>query len=204
MDGIPIEGGSGAIIAPGQHSGARLNVPSGELKNVKQQDIKAMALVTRLYSAEVAAILDRISPHYRRPPDDPEEFFDRDGEGDLDTDDVPLGYFVDTWGTPIRYFAVRDDDLAPAPGVPPEPFEQRLNTSAFLVQKNRGKPVLVSYGPDGREQLSDEFAGLARDLVGDFGDDDETPGRIDNVFNEDNVYVDETLNERLRQGNTVD
>lgn len=194
--GIP--GSGGTYIGPGGDS--RLNA-TVNFTDIYNQDIKAMALVMRLYSAEVATILDRISPRYRRPPDNPEEFFDRNGDGTMGTDDVPLGYFVDTWGTPLQYFAIRDDGLASASD---DPMKRRLKTSSFLVQRNRGKSVLVSYGPNGPDQWSEEaiLVNGQTDLVTDYHD--ATPGVIDNLMNEDNVYVDEALNERLRQGNPVD
>ena len=105
--------------------------------------------------------------------------------------------------TPIQYFAIRNDGLEAAPD---DLTGKRLRTSAFLVQRNRDKPVLVSYGPDGPEQWSNELrefsdipgVGLT-DVVTDFTQTTPVEEAIDNPFNDDNVYVDESLKDRLRK-----
>ncbi len=204
--GIPAEGktrmserrsialGSDADLELPAHSGlsGRSSVPAAS--------IKAMALTIRLYSPAGTAILDEISPKYRKAPG-PEEFFDRNGNGELDVADEPLIYFVDAWGTPFDYFAA---DPVGDVNAPSDPQGDRLDASQFLIEKNRGKPLLVSYGPDGAEQCDPDFIrefGLT-DLVADYEGGEPyngAPDVIDSPFNEDNIYLDETLKERLKE-----
>ncbi len=201
--GIPDEsaGEEGAVMGPGNSS--TLNLPPGlQLKDVPHADIKALALVIQLYSPSAAAILEQITTKHRRPPDNPGEFFDRNANGDLGTDDLPLIYFVDAWGTPLQYFAVNPRKGSPVEKANSEtdPDGERLASCAFLMGKNRGQPLLVSYGPDGRDQRSPDFVENAgRDLVADFALLEPPPHIIDHPLNEDNIYLDETLADRLRQ-----
>lgn len=186
--GIP---GTSTYIGPGSNSD--LNIPN----NVANRDLKAMILAIRLYSPAASAVLDKIDARYRRPPDNAEEFFDRNNNASADIDDEPLTTIVDAWKTPLSYFAIKDGTLTPAP---PDTNGDRLAAAAFLVKHNRGKPLLVSYGPNGRDQLSPDFYvnGKAPDLVWDLaGQDDSTAGIIDNPLNDDNVYTDESIKERL-------
>jgi hypothetical protein len=205
--GIPAEGKTRIAdrrsIAIG--SDADLEMPTtgrdvGGRTAVPAASIKAMALTIRLYSPAGAAILDEISPKYRKAPG-PEEFFDRNGNGQLDVGDEPLIYFVDAWGTPFDYFAADPVDKANAPS---DPQEDRLKASEFLIKRNRGKPLLVSYGPDGPEQCASDFISEfgQTDLVADYKGGEPYNGEpkvIDSPFNEDNIYLDETLEERLRK-----
>ncbi|MCH7527867.1 MAG: hypothetical protein IID39_10560 [Planctomycetes bacterium] len=187
-DGIP---GPGTFIGPGAPA-SDLNIPAGA---VLYQPIKAMALVMRLYSPEATAILDGISPRYRLPPANAGEFFDRDDSGGLDTDDEPLIYFVDAWGTPFDYFAT----LIPAVLNNPT---AREGASIVFNAANRGRPLLVSYGPDGPDQFSQEFINTEgdSDLVSDHAADDPTRGVINHRLNADNVYIDDSIKGRLAQG----
>ena len=198
----------GRVIGPGADSD--LNVPANGLNKVPDRSIKAMALAIRLYSSEGSAILDRISPKYRRPPMDRDEFFDRDASGGgatLDIDDEPLIYFVDAWGTPFEYFAVSpadDTTLAVNTPAPTDLAGNRLDASRWLVDgRNRGKPLLVSYGPDGPDQFSADFSDAQgnplTDLVADYDASGPEPHVIDDPLNDDNVYIDDTIKERLRQ-----
>ena len=56
----------------------------------------------------------------------------------------------------------------------------------------------MSWGADGKDQLTKDAQedDLTASLVGDWDDNQ----RIDNPFNEDNVYLDETLSEKLATG----
>ncbi len=180
-----------------------------DFQDAENQDIKAMVLAIKLYSPTAISILDKIPSRYKRTASDPDEYLDRAGDGDLDPDDEVLTYFVDTWGTPFQYFSLRDlkydgttFKLADAPS---DSSNDRLGTATFLVQQNRGQPVLVSYGPDGPDQFSTDFqvGNEAPDLIQDFaGNDDTTSGVINNSLNADNVYLDPSLSERIYQPGT--
>ncbi len=195
-----------------------LNVTN--VSEVQNADIKAMVLAIRLYSDAASSILDKIPGRYQRVAGD--EFLDRDGMntgGMPDPDDVVLTYYVDTWGTPLQYFAVRDkfaDPLDPATffnspdnlaAASAANTNDRLIASTYLVQQNRAQPLLVSYGPDGQDQFSTDFriasGNEPPDLIQDFaGNDDTTASVINNPLNADNVYLDQTLNERIYQPGT--
>ncbi|MHC4697480.1 MAG: hypothetical protein ACYTFA_12125, partial [Planctomycetota bacterium] len=69
--------------------------------------------------------------------------------------------------------------------------------STEMIRLNNGKPILMSYGPNGKDQLkqgiqdADPTANLMVDWV-----DEVHPG-IDNPFNKDNVYASPDLAEKL-------
>lgn len=207
-DGIPTKPPLPPVpkfIGPGRDSD--LQLPASGLNGVDQKDIKAMALAIRLYSSEGGAILDRIDAKYRRPAPLP-EFFDRNtttgSKTEPDTDDVPLVTFVDAWGQPFEYYAVSHGDKSVDTPAPSDTGGRRLKTAQFLIGQNRGRPVLVSYGPDGKDQFSADFweAGQKVDLVADYHAADGPKmdmGDIDHRLNLDNVYLDDGLKERLGQ-----
>ena len=180
----------GAIIPPWpdiRPPGGDLNVPT-EFMNIRYGDIKAMALVINLYGGQAKAILDRVSGRYRRPPDVVGEFYDRNDNGMLDTDDEPLVYFIDAWENPIEYFATVWLDAST-----PDP---RRDASTTMVRANRNKPFFVSYGPNGAEQLELQRARdpLTTPLVADY---EIEPHKIDQPLNGDNVYSDDALKDRF-------
>ncbi len=180
--GIPaIPAGTGPVIGPG--SASDLNTPIAGLGAIENQDIKAMVLVMRLYSPAATEILDKIPAQYRRTPPDIDEFFDRDTDGNLGPDDEPLVYFVDSWGTPFGYYATRQTGATPTP---------RGQLSDAFVSLNRTRPLLVSYGPNGPDQLE---LPLPVTMESDYSD-----SAINDLYNEDNVYIDESIKDRLREG----
>ena len=70
-----------------------------------------------------------------------------------------------------------------------------------MIALNKGKPIVMSYGPDGRDQLTEDAmmppAGtLAASLIGDFEDNH----RVDDRFNQDNIYADPELKRKLATG----
>jgi len=200
--GIPEQNVAAAnrrTIAVGAAAG--LVLPPVDLEDYPNRPIRAMALTIKLHDSTAAAILGQISPKFRKPPGNPAmEFFDRDGNEVLDPGDEPLIYFVDAWGTPLDYFAVNPpaNSNVDVPAPPDLPDGLRLATSRFLLTRNRGKPVLMSYGPDGPEQLA-ALSENRSDLVTDFNPTGPTPRVIDHPLNEDNVYLDETLRDRLKE-----
>ncbi|MEE9294571.1 MAG: type II secretion system protein [Phycisphaerae bacterium] len=182
------------VVGPGTAS--TVNMGGGGLVGIPNREIAAMALVINLYSQDAAVTLDQIGSRYRRPPANPADFFDRNGDGTLDTDDEPLIYFVDAWGTPFDYFSV--NTLPPPatqfPATGPA-ARDRLEASRALIAANRGKPLLVSYGATGPEKRA-VMGGTPRGpspLVIDYSDD----AQFNNALNHDNVYLDTSLKDRI-------
>ncbi len=199
--GIPGTGDPGVVAA---RSGATINAASvAALGDIKHRDVAAMALAIRLYSEEGTAILDKIGNRYRKVPANT-DFFDRNGDGNLDIDDEPLVYYVDAWGNPFEYFA-----LCPSPpgGLQPAPTDNaagdRLKTAQRFVHANHNKALFVSYGPDGTDQLQDlkdRDTGFKSPLVEDFSDADPVGvgGVIDNPLNADTVFIDDEVGKKVR------
>ncbi len=166
-------------IGPG---GGTLDYPDSlGISDLLYRDTKAMSLAIRLYGGEAAAVLDKVSNKFRRVT--ASEFFDRGSDGTLNTDDVPLEHYVDAWGTPLEYYAVKK-------GYEGE-LGERWDLSAFLVAANYNRPLLVSFGPSGPDRMID---GVTSPLLADF---EAFPHVIDNVLNLENVYIDEKVKSRL-------
>jgi len=187
---------SAATVTPGLND---LRASSGELQglspaNKKHGDIRAMVLAMRLRSPKASEILDRIDPRFKRSGAADNAFFDP-GDG---TDLIALDYYVDAWGSPLEYFCMCSFD--PASATP------RDAASTMIVHRSNTRPVLVSYGPDGPDQLSKEFMDTFGDttIVGDFWslpDGTKTmDGLINHELNNDNIYSTDGLKEKLRTG----
>ena len=178
---------------------------------LEHRDLVAMVVAIQTLGDASASILERVQDRYWiSPPTDPAKnppapilFLDRDKNGNWDrTEDLQLRYIVDDWGTPITYFAQRNwcPDCSPEPSSNHERWNE---VSTMMIRLNGGQPVIMSYGPNGKEQLTKEAmeasdneqgASLVDDWV--FKDDH----RINHHLNADNVYVDSTLKEKLARG----
>ena len=68
-----------------------------------------------------------------------------------------------------------------------------------MVRLNGGQPIVFSWGPDGKHQLTEvEMKDTAQaSLVRDWFDD----GKITHRLNADNVYADDGLANKLAKGN---
>jgi prepilin-type N-terminal cleavage/methylation domain-containing protein len=180
----------------------------------EHRDLAAMVLAIELFGDASSAILDGIQDRYRSPgPVNPEGapmlFLDRpDAAGVLngvwDPSDLQIRYIVDDWGMPIAYMTQRDwDPENPGPTVSAN-HSAWNEASTKLVRLNDGQPVIMSYGPNGPEQLTKgqmeptETARGAATLIVDLLDD----GKINLPLNEDNVYADDALKEKLAEGTT--
>ncbi|HUU85229.1 MAG TPA: type II secretion system protein [Phycisphaerae bacterium] len=159
------------------------------LNNVAQRDVKAMALAIKLFSPAGSEILDRIGERFKVA--EPRQGLRRTNPF---VSFEPLVYFVDSWGTPIEYYAT----AAGTENASTDSGGDRRKTSKALVAANSGVPLLVSYGPDGPDQFSQDFIDTEgeSDLVADFSQAD--PVRtIDHRLNADNVYSNPDMNEKL-------
>lgn len=220
--GLPGSGAGGKSLAPG---GAKIvptpqnNVTYGSMRfytrglapdeaAIEHRDLAAMIVAIEVSGRTAGAILDRIDERYRvlGPLDnsgDPMLFLDRPAAGgqlneSWNTGDFQIRYIVDDWGNPISYMAQRDWNG----GDPPEGSSNHdawNEASTELIRLNGGQPIIMSYGPDGTEQLTAEVMGDngAASLVGDLEDGDH---KIGHHLNADNVYVDPALKARLEEG----
>ena len=151
-------------------------------------DVRAMVLAMRLRSPKASEILDGINAKYRVKDD---AVFD---PGD-DTDPIPLVYYVDAWGTPIEYYSICSS---------PTSSVLREKASFAFVHSNNTEPLLVSYGPNGREQFSaDIFSDPSlgdTSIIADFfeGDVAMPEGKINHELNQDNVYSSEAFKNRMQ------
>ena len=214
--GIPGSGPAGNTLAPG---GAVMVPAPGyglmafytqglppEEKAAEHRDIVAMIVAIQTLGDASSAILDRIQDRYWLAPlddkEDPTVFLDRDGDGDWDGDDHQVRYIIDDWGNPISYLAQRDWVPPPTPVNAASNHPNWNEASTELIRLNAGQPVIFSYGPNGKEQLTLEQMGDngAASLVGDFEGLSGTRHRIDHPLNADNVYADPSLKEKLVEG----
>lgn len=186
-------------------------------QSTEHRDLAAMIVAIESQGGEAAAILNRIPDRNRTAgvldtTGKPFQFLDRPAginatapSGNWDVDDLQIRYITDDWGVPINYLAQRDH---PGHGKPSTP-SSNMNTkgdwnlaSTEIIRANGGKPVIFSYGPDGKEQLTKEIMGDgAASLVGDFlpasPSAENQEDIIDHPANADNVYANEALKEKL-------
>jgi len=198
----------GAVVKPGLEPSDKYpfmkfytkGLPDEEVA-LEHRDLAAMVLAIDLFSDSASSILGQIPSRFRSEgatsqDGTPLQFLDRKDNGWTLTDDEQIRYIVDAWGVPLGYFAERNA---------PQTVDIRLlhpsrnakgwnRTSTELIHLNRGKPVIFSYGPNGKDQLTESNADSV--LAVDWKDNK----RIDNPLNDDNVYVDPSLAERLARG----
>lgn len=160
-------------------------------------DVRAMVLAMRLRSPKASEILDRIDARFKRSGGDEGLFFDSDPGGT--GDEIPLDYYVDAWGTPLEYYATGTRSACTS-------TTYREAAANFILHKSNLYPVLVSYGPNGPDQLSKEFMDTFGDttIVGDFWNQPvpstTQTGLVNHELNHDNIYSVDGLKERLRTG----
>jgi len=171
----------------------------------EHRDIAALVLAMEMYSPAGWETLNHLpTRNWSAGAVDmdgfPSQFLDRDMDGDWDADgDGQIRYILDDWGIPITYLAQRDWLAAPPPpGVPPpvsRNHAQWNQSSTEMIRLNSGQPIIASYGPDGKNQLTEEWMGGTgkATLVADWAD---APG-LNHPLNQDNVYADPTLSEKL-------
>lgn len=173
---------------------------------IEHRDLAAMILAIDRAGGEAAVHLSRIPKRYRAagPVDGngrPVQFFDTNGDGAWDSDvDDQILYIVDDWGMPISYLAQRDWRSG-GTNLASSNHAMWNKASTEMIRVNSGRPILMSYGPNGRDQLTAEAMGNNAEacLVTDWAGIaiGTTAGRIDHPLNADNVYADELLAEQL-------
>ncbi len=203
---VPAPGGAGGYDDPMTFHQDGLSLSERALEH---RDLAALIVAIELFSEPASVILAGIPKrNWAEGPLDvgsgqPVQFLDRDLGGDWDVDDFQIRYIVDDWGIPISYLAQRDYDPAAPPAVSSNHSDWN-QSSTEMIRLNGGQPIIMSYGPDGKDQLTLEAMGNAgageASLVADWMDDDPDPHRIDHPLNADNVYADQALNEKLAKG----
>ncbi len=180
-----------------------VGVPTAPEAAFEHRDLAAMILAIELFGNESKDILSRIAGRNRTAgpvdvPGNPSQFLDRNTNGNWDADDVQIRYIVDDWGTPIGYMAQRDFDPGDPPATVSHNHANWNQVSTRLIKLNSNQPLIFSYGPDGQDQLSKDAMGTAADasIPTDYADP-ASPNKLDHTYNADNVYVDETLKEKL-------
>ncbi len=214
-------GGNATIIPPefpGMKFYTKTLTPAEQA--VEHRDLAAMILAIELFGQESKSILDQIPERNRsagalndRSPPQPSQFLDRNGNDSWDAaDDLQIRYILDDWGNPISYLAQRDfkEDTE---GVTRSSNHDAWNeASTELIRLNGGQPVIFSYGPNGKDQLTAESMGASgggpgplvapTSLVGDF--EGEAPAghehKIDHPLNADNLYADPAFKEKIAKG----
>lgn len=180
---------SSSAVAPPGLKDVR-NPSNGQLQplarsTMRHEDIRALVLSIRLRSPKAAEILDRIDPRFKVAG---EVAYDP-GDGSAP---IPLDYYADSWGIPLEYFSMCTGELDPDP---------RRQVAKRILHLNNGSPLIVSYGPNGPDQISADFMGTYGDttIVGDMYDNN-VDMRINHELNHDNVYSDPAVIDRLRRG----
>ncbi len=191
------------------------------LDKVEHRDVKAMLLAIKVFSAESAAILDQVDERFKQIGKTAArltEYYDPK-DNSANAFRQPLVYLVDSWGTPIEYYAT----VVPGGPPPSATFDvthdkapdhpsagTRRIASTALITANNGQPVFVSYGPDGEEQFAKDVlttvgqTQVVWDFNDDFADAAPAPGSVDrtinHTLNHDNIYSSPALADRLAAG----
>jgi len=174
----------------------------------EHRDMIAMVLAIDMFCEPAAMILSKIpdsnrSPGLLDPSGNPLQFMELtaggltpDGAWQVNSDEQIPNVFLDSWGMPLAYFSQRDftgntGDIVSSN----DPNWNQASTE--MIRLNRQKPIIMSWGPDGKDQLTEEAQqDPTASLVGDWANNQ----KIDNLFNEDNVYLDEAFNKTLAEG----
>lgn len=208
---------SGSVIVPDKFPNMRFYTDGTADDATEHRDLAALIVAIESQGGEAAAILDRIADRNRSAgaldnDGKPVQYLNRP-EGiskppraDFNEEDLQIRYILDDWGMPIGYFAQRDSQGHNSTGGTPSSNSPNWNlASTEIIRANGGIPVIYSYGPNGKDQLTGEMMGTegAASLVGDFAPATPSPENakdvIDHPANADNVYLNNALKEKLSQ-----
>lgn len=184
-------------------------LPAEQAAN-EHRDQTAMIAAIRMFSEAGSVMLDSVparnwSPGVLNPTGGlPMLFLDR-GPGLNGTwnasEDLAIRHIVDDWGTELGYMSQRDWRPTGAGSLDTTSTNspEWNQASTQMLKLNGDQPVIFSYGPNGREQLTREAMGdtgaasLAADWV-------SNSGRLLNAMNADNVYAHDGLAAKLNKG----
>jgi hypothetical protein len=166
-----------------------------------------MIIAIETLTESAASMLDKIPDRNRTAGvldgnGKPAQCLDRPPNGKCDDpDDLQIRYIADDWGVPLSYMTQRDwkPGAAPAASTASSNHQAWNYASTAIIRMNANEPLVFSYGPDGKEQLTKDTmeADEKASLVGDFGDKDADDGKVDDIMNADNVYLDDSLRDKL-------
>ncbi|UCF33292.1 MAG: prepilin-type N-terminal cleavage/methylation domain-containing protein [Phycisphaerales bacterium] len=169
----------------------------------EHRDQAAMLLALGL-SSSAQGFIDKIPDRYRSEgavdpgTGTPVQYLDRNGNQQWDANqDLQIRYIVDDWDVPIVYYSQRDWHPSTAAQTQSTNDQMYWNPAATgMVTLNGGKPVIMSFGPDGKDQLEDTTSDRTVLLHVDWVENQ----RIMNTYHDDNIYADSSLADKLRQG----
>lgn len=205
---------NGATIVPAPPYGAMKFYTTGDCdadcQAREHRDIAALIVAIESQGGEAAAILDRISDRNRSAGaldvegKKPTQYLSRPTGINPDStnqvfgvEDLQIRYILDDWGNPIGYMAQRDFKHGEADATKSSNHPQWNEASTEFIRLNNGQPIIFSYGPNGKDQLTQDAMGVdgKASLPGDFANH-----KMDEPFNDDNVYLNEQLREKLTKG----
>lgn len=171
------------------------------LPETEHRDLAAMLLAIQLYSEKGRMILDRIESHYwtdgaaDRGTGKPTQFLNRIGDDQWDEGDTQIRWLIDDWDNPLVYYAQRDwtDSTSEQESSNHDAWNQ---ASTEMIRINGGQPIIMSYGPDGPDQLAGAAPAPETLLHVDWS----TDRKINHPLNDDNIYPDPLLAEKLAKG----
>jgi len=208
----------GAVIVPAPPWPAmRFYKDSTDADTLENRDQAAMIVAIETLSESASTILDRIPDKNRsagvlNTNGEPALFLDR---ADLkttppkpndkwDANDHQIRLIIDDWGNPISYLAQRDWQPASGTFTPIDSKNHAAwnEPATELIRLNGGQPIIMSYGPNGKDQLTKEAMepNAKASLVGDFESDTPVSHVVDDPMNDDNVYSNPALKEKLAKG----
>jgi len=173
----------------------------------EHRDLAAMIVAIETLGDASSVILDGLSERNRvsGPVDatsgDPLVFLDRNANGNWDPlEDLEVRYIVDDWGVSLSYFAQRDWVKGLGAATRSNNHGAWNEASTVFIRNNDGQPVIMSYGPNGKDQLTAEAMGAngTASLVWDF--EGEKDDKVTNLLNFDNIYSNPSLKEKLAEG----
>ena len=192
------------VIPKSPYSAMRFYTDHTDADANEHRDLAAMILAIELYSDSARSMLDRIPDRNRsagalNSAGKPAQFLDRNDDATFDAGDEQIRYILDDWGMPISYLAQRDHGI----GTDSNNLNNKWNeASTEFIRMNGGQPIIMSYGPNGKDQFTKDAMepNAKASLVGDFESDTPIHHVIDDPMNDDNVYSNPALKEKLAKG----
>ena len=175
----------------------------------EHRDLAAMIVAIETLGDASRSMLDRIPDRSRTPgilaaDGKPAQFLNRDANAAWGPADLQIRFIVDDWGNPLSYMSQQDWTKEAAEKHNSSNHEAWNEASTELIRLNGGQPVVFSWGPNGKDQLTklamEPAAGAVAvaSLVGDFEQNDDHV--VNNPLNDDNVYANPSLKEKLAKG----
>jgi len=202
---------AGSTIVPAEFPNMRFYTDKSDDDRFEHRDLAALIVAIESQGGEAAAILDRIADRNRSTGSlattdgKPNQYLSRPAGINPDSinnafgeEDLQIRYILDDWGNPISYMAQRDFVHDKEDETKSSNHVNWNESSTEFVRINSGQPLIFSYGPNGNDQLKADAMGPTEGKVSLPGDFDNH--KIDEPFNDDNVYLNDQLREKLSKG----